>query len=705
MSAVGRAIAALYPLPNRDMPGENFISSPILRDRDDRFDLRLDHSISRSSALIARYSFWDRDLFEPFSGPAFARVPGFGDRVPRRAQNVMAGENHIFSADLVGELRVGFTRVASGVYQQDQGGSLNREVGLPEFSGNPRDYGLSFISVSGFSPLGDEYNNPQHSVTNTFQALQHISYRRGKHLWKAGVEFRNLQQNAYRDIQARGFLTFSDFGQVTGNGLADLLLGFVTYSGVARLENPQYLRSRSWGVYLQDAWLARPSLTLLFGLRYEYNSPPVDRFDRASFFDAATGSLVQAGARGAPRSAFRPDRNNWAPRVGLAWGPSPSTVVHAGYGIYYDQSSLAPGEGLYFNPPYYDFRLFFPLPTLPLTLQNPFPADYPYALPPSALGFAPQLGTPYMQHWNAKVQRQLGPHRVVEVAYVASKGTRILSARDLNQPQARPATPNLRPQPQFADVMFLESRGNSSYHSLQVSLQQRMSGGFAAQVSYTLGKSLDDTSSFFSSAGDANFPQDSWNLAAEKGRSNFDVRHRLSASYSCELPFGKTRRFARRGLLAALLGGWTTNGILTLQSGRPFTVALLPEIDNSNTGRASLGFGANDRPDRLASGALAHPGPHQWFNTKAFAFPAYGSFGNSGRNILEGPAFADYSMNLLREAWLKEGVRLQFRAEAFNVLNRANFDLPDIYLASSTFGRILSAASPRRLQFGLKLLF
>ncbi len=606
---------------------------------------------------------------------------------------------------MIGELRVGFTRVASGAYQQDRGGSLNRQLGLPELSGNARDFGLSFISVSGFSPLGDEYHNPQHSVTNAFQALEHVSYRRGKHLFKTGIEFRTLQQNAYRDIQARGFLTFSDFGQVTGNGLADLLLGFVTYSGGARLDNPQYLRSRSWSGFLQDAWLVRHSLTLLFGLRYEYNSPPVDRFDRASFFDAATGSLTRAGRDGAPRSAFRPDRNNWAPRIGLAWGPWASTVVHAGYGLYYDQSSLAPGEGLYFNPPYYDFRLFFPIPGLPLTLQDPFPVHYPYPLPPSALGFDPRLRTPYIQHWNAKVQRQVGLHRAFELAYVGSSGTRILSARDINQPQAGAATPNLRPRPQFADIMFLESRGNSSYHSFQAGLQQRMSGGFAAQVSYTLGKSLDDTSTFFSSAGDPNFPQNSWNLAAEKGRSNFDVRHRLSLSYSCELPFGKARRFARRGALAALLGGWTTNGIVTLQSGRPFTVALLSEIDNSNTGRASLGFGANDRPDRLADGRLARPGPHQWFDTRAFALSPYGSFGNSGRNILEGPAFRDYSMNLLREAWLKEGVRLQFRAEAFNVLNTANFDLPDIFLGSPTFGRILSAASPRRLQFGFKLIF
>jgi hypothetical protein len=705
IGATGRAIAALYPAPNRTVPGANYISSPVLRDRDDRFDIRMDHALSGSSGLVGRYSFWDRDMYEPLAGSTFARVPGYGNNVARRAQNVMLGENHVLSPDIVSELRVGFSRVAFGVLQEDRGGSLNREVGLPDLSDKPRDAGLSFITISGFSPLGDEYNSPQHGTTNTLQLLEHVSYRRGRHLFKSGVEFRNLQQNAFRDIQSRGFLAFSDYGQVTGNGLADMLLGFVTYSGGARLDNPQYLRTRSWNGFVQDSWMARSNLTVLIGLRYEYNAPPVDRFDRASLFEASTGKLLAAGQAGAPRSAFGPDRNNWAPRIGLAWAPSAGTVVHAGYGVYYDQASLAPGEGLYFNPPYYNLSMYFPLPGMPLLINDPFPAYYPFAVPPSALGFDTRLRTPYMQHWNAKVQRQLGIHRAFEFGYVGSKGTKILSSRDFNQPQASAAPNNLRPMPQYGDILFLESRGNSTFHSVQASLQQRMSGGFAAFVSYTMGKSLDDTSTFFSSAGDPNFPQNSWNLAAEKGRSNFDVRHRVSISYSCELPFGRGRRYLSTGALGTILGGWTTNGIVTLQSGRPFTVALLPEIDNSNTGRANLGFGANDRPDRVADGTLSNPGPDHWFDTRAFSFSRYGTFGNSGRNILDGPGFKDYSMNLFRETLLSEGAKLQFRAEAFNLLNSANFDLPDMYLGSPTFGRVLSAGSPRRLQFGVKLIF
>ncbi|MFH1575311.1 MAG: hypothetical protein ABIG68_15130, partial [Acidobacteriota bacterium] len=309
-------------------------------------------------------------------------------------------------------------------------------------------------------------------------------------------------------------------------------------------------------------------------------------------------------------------------------------------------------------------------------------------------------------HWSFALQHQFGANSLAEIAYVGSKGSKILSARDLNQAGASARQPNPRPLPQFADIIFLESGGNSSYNSLQLRLQQRFTTGFAALASYTFGKSLDETSTFFSSSGDSNFPQDSANTAAEKGRSNFDVRHRLSVGYSYDIPVGAGRRVPLNGgFVRALLGNWSMHGIVTLQSGRPFTVALRPEIDNSNTGIASLGFGANDRPNRTASGRLAHRGPDRWFDTSAFEMAEYGSFGDSGRNILDGPSYQDWSVALIKDSPVSDGLNLQFRAELFNSLNRANFDLPDIFLGSPSFGRILSARNPRRIQFGLKLIF
>ncbi|MCP5118711.1 MAG: hypothetical protein GY953_48490, partial [bacterium] len=201
----GSAIAALYPLPNRDVPRQNFVSSPSIHNRNDQFDVRLDQALGAAGDLSFRYSLADQTLFNPFSGPTFAAVPGYGANVPRRAQNVMLSETHALSATWVNELRAGFNRVAGAALHENFGASLNSEVGLPELSQNPRDHGLSFITLTGFSPLGDEFNNPQESVTNSYQLLDHVTHARGRHLVKFGVDIRHTRQNAFRDVQSRGF--------------------------------------------------------------------------------------------------------------------------------------------------------------------------------------------------------------------------------------------------------------------------------------------------------------------------------------------------------------------------------------------------------------------------------------------------------------------------------------------------------------------
>ena len=701
---VGRAIAALYPLPNRNEPFQNFVSSPILHDDNDSFDARVDHKLNDRADLVFRYSFGDRDLFEPFTGPTFSLVPGFGDTVNRRSQNAMAALTLLITPNLVNESRLAFSRVASSV--QQEASVLNSNVGLPTISPRERDLGLSFITITGFSPLGDEGNNPQNSVTNVYQFLNNSSYVHGNHLIKFGADLRFSQQNAFRDVESRGRLQFSPFLTLTNNALADLLLGFPLLTSVARVDNPQQIRTESYNFFINDSYRIRPRFTLNAGLRYEYNSPPVDAEDRANVYDVVTHSLVRVGTNGVPRSGFEPDKNNFAPRVGFAWsiGKDEKTVLRGGYGVYYDQSPLAPAEALYFNSPFFDNNIFFPFPGLPLTLNDPFPAFFPFPLPDSALAIQRDLRTGYMQHWNFNVERQIGSKSVVEVAYVGSKGTKLLTARDINQPQPSVLPPGLpfvsRPDPRFDDIDLLESRANSNYNALQMRFQQRLARGFSALASYTWSKSIDDASNFFSSAGDPNFPQNSYNVAAERGRSNFDVSHRLSVSYSYALPFRHVD-----GVAGKLVNGWETFGIVTLQTGRPFTVALLSEIDNSGTGRSILGFGANDRPNLVGSPELSNQTTSQWFNTAAFAFPAPGTFGNAGRNILEGPGFQSVNASLVKNTALTERVKLQFRAEAFNLFNHPNFNLPDNFLGSPTFGRITSARDPRHIQFGLKLLF
>jgi hypothetical protein len=708
INPIGSAIAALYPEPNRPGPFGNFVSSPELRDEVDQFDIRLDRVFSGASTVTARYSFADRRLYEPFSGAGFAAVPGFGTRVPRRAQNAAASLTQVISSSLVNDARLAWTRVSGGSFHENSGTSLNRQVGMPELSGDPRDWGLSFITVSGYSPLGDGYNEPQHSTTNMFQALDTLTLTRGSHLVKAGADLRFVAQDAFRDVQSRGFLTFTSQAPITRNALADLLLGIPALTGGARLDNPQHLRTRSINLFVNDSIRLAPTLTLTAGVRYELNAPPVDVDDRATLYDPVTRSLVRVGTEGLPRAGHDADRNNIAPRVGLAWMPASSDriVLRGGYGVYFDQSALASSEGLYFSPPYYDLSLYFSLPGLPVTLADPFPAAYPLPTPDSALAIQRDLQTGALHHFSGGVQWQIGPRQAIEASYVGSRGRNLVAARDINQPDPSPSPINLRPDPRFADITLIESRASSRYDALQLSFTQRLQSGFAVLAGYTLSESEDDVSAFFASAGDANFPQDSRNPAAERARSNFDVRHRLSVALSYALPFGPGRTFLNRtGWAPALLGGWDIEAVVTMQSGRPFTVALLPEIDNSNTGRASLGFGANDRPNQVGDPSLDDPGPDAWFNAAAFVMPPFGSFGSVGRNTLEGPGYQNVNVALLRELRLGGSRRLQLRAEAFNLLNRTNFDLPDNFLGSPTFGRILSAGSPRRIQFGTRLIW
>jgi hypothetical protein len=684
---VGRAIAALYPSPNRTGATGNYVTSPTQRDHTDHFDVRSDTAFGGSFDLTARYSFADRRLFEPFSGPGFSSLPGYGSDVARRGQNAIGSATHILSASVLNETRVGFNRVSAGVFPEEAG-PMNRTVGLPEPWSNPRDAGLSLITVSGYSPLGHEYNNPQSSTTNTLQIADTLTWTRGNHLIKTGFDARLIRQSAFRDVQARGSLTFT--GAFTGNPLVDLLSGLPTFTTLAQLDNPQRLRTESYAVFVQDSVRMRPNLTLSAGLRYDVTSPPVDVEDRATLFNQRTGALQKVGTAGLPRGGYTTDRNNWAPRIGAAWtvDAAETTVVRAAYGIHYNHSALAPSEGLYFNAPYFNFAAYFTSPLGLVTLSDPFPRGFPIPTPNPGLGIQDDLRTPYLHEFNATVQRQLGPTRVAEVAYVGSRGRNLIASRDINQPRPGTAQLNLRPDPRFADITFIESRARSEFDSLQARFQQRYSFGCTMLVAYTLGKSMDDASGFFTSAGDPNFPQDSANLDAEWGRSSFDVRHRFSVSFSYDLPFD-----------------FTIAGIVAMQSGRPFTVALLPEVDNSNTGRSSLGFGANDRPNVSGNTAVAGAGPDQWFNTAAFSMPAFGTFGNAGRNILEGPGYQNVNLALLKQIALPGRTRLQVRAEAFNLLNRTNFDLPDNFFGSPTFGRILSAGSPRHIQFGARLMF
>lgn len=284
---------------------------------------------------------------------------------------------------------------------------------------------------------------------------------------------------------------------------------------------------------------------------------------------------------------------------------------------------------------------------------------------------------------------------MLEADYVGSKGTRLYQARDINQPRPSDAPTYQRPIPAFDTINELESGANSNYNSFQLRFEQRLRRGLSALVSYTYAKSIDNASGVFTSTGDPNFPQNSYDLRAERGVSNFDIRHRMVISYGYDIPF--------RG---KLLGGWQTFGIVTFQTGPPVTVALLPDFDNSNTGKSNiLGFGANDRPDAVRNPNFANPSAERWFDTNAFVIPPRGNFGDAGGNIVRGSGSQTIAVSLIKNTGFTERVVLQCRFEVFNLLNHTNYWLPDNFVGSPAFGKVTSADNPRRIQLGLKLLF
>lgn len=673
----------IHPLSARVLelfPAGNLFQ-PVLRDTLPQGSGRLD-----TREFNLRYSFGTQDLFEPYAEEAQS-IPGFGNNVKNSGHNAMIHHTRALTPNILHSLRAGFSRSFRQVLPENSARDIGREWGVNWLNVRPRDFGYPLFNVQGFSAVGDATPLPIERYSNTYQLTESLQMHRGRHLFKFGGDVRRQEVNGYLDYFARGQLTFG--GALTGSGIGDLLLGFPQTAIQSQFDNPQTLKSYFTGLWFQDDWKVSPRLTLNLGLRYEYFMPPVDRFDRMAAFDPATGQLSQVGQNGVRRSVMAPDRNNFAPRLGVAYSLDANTVIRAGYGLFYDAGMFVVNSSQYFNPPYFSIRVWFPTATVFPSLTDPFPSNGGF-IPPATLNtVSPDAKTTNLQHWSFSVERQLGPSTTLSLGFVGSKGTNLVRSRDLNQPLPQAGDPQEnRPQPAFGGIFFIETAANSNYHSLQANLNRRLARGLSILTSYTYSKSIDNTSSFISSGPDKNFPQNSRNYAAERALSSFDMRHRLTASASWTIPHSRNLE---------------VRGIFTAQSGQPFSPYL--RFDNSNTGNTGGTFGY-DRPDVVGSPDLGDPSPTRWFRTEAFAMPRPYSFGNAGRNVLTGPALATMDASVARVFHMKEHFRLTASVEAFNLFNRTNFDLPERFLDEpSTFGRVLSAKAPRQVQLSLRFQF
>ena len=692
MSAAGLAAADLYPRANTTGRSANYVSSPEGRRDAIQFTIKTDHHGWQDKPFHVRYTFGREDRDLPF--PARARnLPTFGTSVLDQGHNLAAGFNQAISTRFVNELRVGVNALKRDSLPTNAGTDAFAALGIRGPSLPAVDQGFPTFVVSGYETLGDDPNLPVLRSTRTLHLANTLTAQLGRHHLKTGGEFRHYQSDGLNHLFARGQVTFA--GALTGAPFADLLLGLPTLSLLGTNDNAQKLRTWSVNTFIQDDWRINSRLTVNLGLRYEFNAPPVDADDRMRIYDRATSQIVQVGTNGIPRSGIASDSNNLAPRVGFNYDLTGmgTTMLQGGYGLFYNVGTLIETSALYFNPPYFGIGLYFPSAQRLLTLEDPFPGQG-IATQPTYNSLDQNMRTAYAHQTSLGLERAWSK-TTVDARYVGSFGRQLVRKRNINQalPGAGPFPPR-RPLPQYGDILMVESGATSDYHALQVGAVRRAGNRFTFRGSYTWSKSMDDQSAFLATDGNDNTPQDSRNLAAEWSLSDFDVRHRAVFTGSYAVP----------DLGAGALGrGWQVAGVVSVQSGRPFTPRV--SFDNSNSGNTGGGTFAYDRPNEVTGSTPPAGTQVVTYDGRAFAIAPQYTYGNAGRNTLIGPGYASVDAVLSRRLALGGTRNLELRLEGFNLLNRTNLQLPDSFVDRPTFGQSLSAFARRQFQLAARFTF
>ncbi len=721
MSPMALSLLSFYPHANA---GPNlFATTQTMTNNADQGGLRFDHVVSASDQVSAHYTRSSGANVNPLSVKG-ANVPGFPVGEDLGPQSASVSETHLFGGATVNDFRVGFFRNAF-VTDQPLNHTSPRQLGFNYDSTLAAAQGPPFLIISGYANAGDPITGPRDTAQNTYEIHDGLSHVTGRHSLKVGVDFRRSQINMTEGIASNGFFVFAPFP--ASDPFASFLLGFpvVFFQGGGDMNRG--LRNIDAAGYAQDEWRATPRLTLNFGVRYEVDTPFTDIRNRmnswspgkqSQVFPNSPKGLLFPGDPGVPDGIAPVYWKGIMPRVGVAFDPTGSgkTSIRAAYGIFYD--SVTNGVG---GP------LQAPLSALPWTQARQLGAPVNFADPwqgqnPFSLNSFPQPTTvltvengmrpPYAQNWNLSVQHSFGEY-LLDVRYIGNKGTRLPRMIEANPAVYGPgATAENADQRRmyagchgtsgpcdFASVGLVTDSTSSTYHAAQASFSRRFRDGLGFLASYTFSKSLDYVSSFNVAgsapklvAGENDLAQNPFDLNAEHGPSLFDARHRFVFSGSYELPWG----------------GLQLNTIASFSSSTPFTVYDSANVALQGSSPEITGF-YSSRPDLIGD---PNAGPHtadQWVSAAAFRRldpnTQAGQFGSEGRNVVRGPGIANLDASLLKTFALRERARLQFRAEVFNLLNHANFGLPDNDLASPNFGRVLAAGPPRLLQFGAKLLF
>ena len=712
--AAAQLLQEFVPLPNS--PGNRYIVSPTVTDSRDQFGGRLDYQISDRQSLLGRYMRSGTDRATP------RIIAPVDQRALATLQDGLVSHNFMISSRVINQMRFSINRISANPAVTS--GLNPRNFGINFANTNPIAAGLPSIVVTGFfgggnAALGDAQQPFVDRVNHVWQLADDVTWISGRHSMKFGVDVRREAMRIAFINRPNGDLTFS--GGITGNAAADFLLGLPAQARATTQQAIQDGYGWLFAGYAQDEFRVSSHLTLNIGVRYELPTPFIDKNDAITGFvtgvqsqkyPAAPRGLVYPGDPGIGRGIVPTDTNNMAPRFAVAWDPRGDgrTSVRAAFGIFYD--ALA-GQGDFFqsgvlSPP------FTPLIELntptPITLADPLAAvaGPPNPFPPALtiIGWGDDFKSPYAQHFNAGVQRQLFARVGAEVSYVGSRGHNLPIFMEINPGVYVPGQTarGARLMPAFALVRPTFPVAKSWYDSLQASLRMLPTRGLNFLASYTLGKTTDHVSGL-NIGGEARpvLPVAQGDEASieralefEKGPALFDARHRFVISFGYELP----RLEQSSAIVRHVAGGWQLNGIYQAQTGFPLTVTQGAVLDiRYMTSRPDMTCDANDGPKTTA----------QWFNTSCFTALTLAQTGerpgNAGRNSVRGPGFQRTDLSIFKNFDFATRHRVQLRVEGFNILNQPRFGQPNGTFGSATFGQITSAEDGRVIQLGLKYTF
>lgn len=725
ISPISQRILSRIPLPNAT-GANNYIFAGSNPTDNRQINVRIDQKITDTDQIFGRYS-------QTKSEDLNRSINLNGQQTDIATKGLVLSHSRVISSNAVNDFRFGFQRYEFNLLPDGYGINGAAEFGLPSFITDSVFNRYPTILITSNAGFGGGISNPLLRGEDTFQFVDNFSWSLGKHTVKFGGDLRYYKANNFQPQFPTGEYTFNGTrtgnanANILGNAVADFLLGLPAQQRILNTTGFDTTRLRNWrsSLYIQDDFQISSRLTLNIGLRWERDGAWTEANDRFAYFDTQTGQIVYPD--GLPEElktvllayqannvnnanaykfrfedidALRPARNmQFAPRVGFAFRPfaDNKTVIRAAYGIFWGQ----PIANVYLN------TAFTP-PPFSLAQQTGtgqqfgvFPGVTPQTLVPTNPSFFTinpyDFKNGYVQQWNVGVEREIFYNIGVKVSYVGSRGQNLERRYDVNSalPSTQPLTLARRPYRQFNAIQMQESSARSSYHSLQVGAERRLSDGLTFIAGYTFAKSLDDVSSWTGlGSQESAFPQNPRNLAAERGRSAFDLTHRFTFSSVYNLPFRSDNK-----ALDLLIGGFQLSGILTLRTGYPFSV-FIGSTDIANiTGTGT----ANSRLNQV-SDPFANVPAGFYFNPDAFVRPNSGTFGSTGRNIIEGPGAQQLDFSILKSLRFNERFSLQLRGEAFNVLNRPTLALPIGDKNNGNFGRIISSDN-REMQFGVKFLF